>query len=172
MTFFDLILSLSVFAFVLAGLWFGLVHALGALIGMVLSVLIAGHYSAVGAFGTSNVARLLTFLIIMILVNRLIGVVFWIIEKIFKIVSVIPFLKTFNALLGGLLGFAEGVMVVGGGLYVAARYPVSTGFGGILAASQVGLWLLKAFGLLAPLLPQAIRSIQAVNIINLPGFSV
>jgi len=162
MTFFDLILSLAVFAFVLAGLWFGLVHALGALVGMILSVLVAGHYAAAGTFGTSNTARVLTFIIIMILVNRLIGLVFWIIEKIFKIVAVIPFLKTFNALLGGALGLIEGIMVVGGALYVAARYPVSSGFAGILSASQVGLWLLHAFGLFAPLLPQAIRSIQAV----------
>jgi hypothetical protein len=162
MTFFDLLLSLSVFAFVLAGLWFGLVHALGALTGMILSVLIAGHYSAIGAFGTSNVARLLTFVIIMILVNRLIGLVFWIIERIFKVVSIVPFLKSFNALLGGALGFLEGVMVVGGGLYVAARYPVSSAFAGILTTSQVGLWLLKAFGLLVPLLPHAIRSLKSV----------
>lgn len=162
MTFLDLILVLSVFAFVLAGLWFGLVHALGALVGMVLSVLVAGHYAAAGTFGTSNLARVVAFVLIMILVNRLIGLVFWIIEKIFKIVSVLPFLKTFNALLGGALGFLEGVLVVGGALYVAARYPVSAGFAGALSASQVGLWLLHAFGLFAPLLPQAIRQIQAV----------
>lgn len=162
MTFFDLILSLAVFAFVLAGLWFGLVHALGALIGLIFSVLIAGHYAAAGTFGTSNLARVLTFVILMILVNRLIGLIFWFIEKIFKVVSVIPFLKSFNALLGGALGFVEGVMVVGGGLYVAARFPVTTGFAGALSASKVGLWLVRAFGLLAPLLPPAIKSIQAV----------
>lgn len=162
MTFLDLILCLCVFAFVLAGLWFGLVHTLGALVGLVVSVLVAGHYAAAGTFGTSNIARLLTFIVITILVNRLIGVVFWIVEKIFKIVSVLPFLKTFNALLGGVLGLGEGIIVVGGALYVAARYPVSSGFASALGASQVGLWLLHAFGLFSPLLPQAIRSIQAV----------
>ena len=96
------------------------------------------------------------------LVNRLIGLVFWIIEKIFKIVAVIPFLKTFNALLGGLLGFLEGIVVVGGTLYIAARYPISASFGSVLAASHVGIWLLHAFGLFAPLLPQAVRQLQAV----------
>jgi len=169
MTFFDLILILGVFAFVLAGLWFGLIHALGALVGMVLSVLVAGRYydswghATSGIFfGNENLARVMMFLLLMILVNRLIGLVFWIIEKIFKIVAVIPFLKTFNALLGGLLGFFEGVMVVGGTLYIAARYPVSATFGTVLAASHVGIWLLHAFGLFAPLLPQAVRQIQAV----------
>ncbi|MEK7545441.1 MAG: CvpA family protein [Patescibacteria group bacterium] len=169
MTFFDLILVLGVFAFVLAGLWFGLIHALGALVGMVFSVLVAGRYydswghATSGIFfGNENLARVVMFLLLMILVNRLIGLVFWVIEKIFKIVAVIPFLKTFNAMLGGLLGFFEGVMVVGGALYIAARYPISASFGTVLAASHVGIWLLHAFGLFAPLLPQAVRQIQAV----------
>ena len=162
MTFLDLILILGVFAFVLTGLWFGLVHTLGALLGMVLSVLVAGHYAAAGTFGTSNLARVLTFIVIMILVNRLIGAVFWLIEKIFKVVSVIPLMKTFNAILGGILGFGEGIFVVGGALYIAARYPISADFGTALANSSVGIWLLQAFGLLAPLLPNAIENLKAV----------
>lgn len=162
MTFFDLILGLAVFAFVLAGLWFGLIHMVGALVGLVFSILIAGHYAAAGTFGTSNLARTLTFIVLMILVNRLIGLIFWVIAKIFRIVAVIPFLKTFNALFGGLLGLGEGILVIGGALYVAARYPVVSGFAGILSSSQVGLWLLHAFGTLAPLLPPAIRQVQAV----------
>ncbi len=169
MTFFDLILVISVFAFVLAGLWFGFIHALGALVGMVLSVLVAGRYydswghaTAGIFFGNENLARVVMFIVLMTLVNRLIGLVFWIIEKIFKIAAVVPFLKTFNALLGGLLGFFEGVIVVGGALYIAARYPISASFGTVLAASHVGIWLLHAFGLFAPLLPQAVRQIQSV----------
>jgi uncharacterized membrane protein required for colicin V production len=169
MTFFDLILVLSVFGFVLAGLWFGFIHALGGLVGMVLSVLVAGRYydgwgQAVAGvfFGNENLARVVMFLVLMILVNRLIGLVFWIVEKIFKIAAVIPFLKTFNALLGGMLGFLEGIIVVGGALYIAARYPISATFGQVLAASQFGVWLLHAFGLFAPLLPQAVRQIQSV----------
>lgn len=169
MTFFDLILVLGVFFFVLTGLWFGLIHTAGALVGMIISVLVAGRYydswgHAVSGvfFGNENLAKVIMFLVLMILVNRLIGIVFWIIERIFKVVSVIPFLKTFNSLLGGALGFLEGIVVVGGTLYIAARYPVSAVFGQVLAASQVGIWLLHAFGLFAPLLPQAVRTLQSV----------
>ena len=162
MTFLDLILALLVFGFVLAGLWFGFIHSLGALVGNVAGVLVAGHYAAAGTFGTSNLARVLTFLIVMILVNRIIGVVFWVIEKIFKIASVIPFLKTFNALLGGALGFLEGIVVIGGSLYIAARYPIGEAFSGALANSTIGLWLLKAFGLFAPLLPEIIRNLKSI----------
>lgn len=169
MTILDLILILSVFAFVLAGLWFGFVHALGAVIGMALSVLVAGrYYDSWGAgaaslfFGNENLARMVMFLVLMILVNRLIGIVFWLIEKIFKVVSVIPFMKTFNAILGGVLGFVEGVLVVGGALYIAARYPISAHFAEALSASNVGIWLLQAFGLLAPLLPEAVRQLKSV----------
>ncbi len=169
MTILDLLLILSVFAFVLAGLWFGFVHALGAVVGMVLSVLVAGRYydawgtAASGIFlGNVNLSRTIMFLVLMILVNRLIGILFWLIEKLFKIVSVIPFMKTFNAILGGVLGFVEGVLVVGGALYIAARYPISAHFASSLTASNVGLWLLQAFGILVPLLPEAVRQLKAV----------
>ncbi len=169
MTFLDLILILAVFAFVLAGLWFGLVHTLGALIGTVLSVLVAGRYydawgkAAAGIFfGNVNLSRTIMFVVIMILVNRLIGLVFWIIEKIFKVVSVIPLMKTFNSIFGGLLGFGEGVFVVGGALYIAARYPITATFGASLSNSSVGLWLLHAFGILVPLLPEAVKQLKSV----------
>ena len=162
MTFFDLILILIVFAFILAGLWFGFVHSLGALVGTIFGVLVAGRYAAAGTFGGSNVARVIAFLVIMILVNRLIGLVFWIIERIFKIVSVIPFMKTVNALAGGALGLLEGVFVVGGALYIAARYPVTQNFASVLAASSIGLWLIKAFGLFVPLLPEIIRNLKSI----------
>ncbi len=168
MTILDLLLVLSVFAFVLAGLWFGFVHALGAVVGTVLSVLVAGRYhgawgeAASGIFfGNANLARAVAFLAIMILVNRLVGIVFWLIEKLFKIASVIPFMKTFNAILGGLLGFVEGILLVGGALYIAARYPISERFVEALSASTVGIWLLRAFGLLAPLLPEAVRHLKS-----------
>lgn len=169
MTFFDLILVLIVFFFVLGGLWFGFIHTLGALIGTIFGVLVAGKYYDAWAhatqgifFGNLNLARVVMFFLIMILVNRLIGLVFWIIDRLFKIVSVIPFLKTFNRLFGGALGFLEGVIVVGGSLYIAARYPIGESFANILGGSGVALWLIKGFGLFAPLLPDIIRNLKSV----------
>jgi uncharacterized membrane protein required for colicin V production len=170
MTLLDLILILVILAFVLAGLWFGLIHSLGAVIGTVAGVAVAGHYAvpwgaaAKGFFlGNENLARVVIFFIVAVLVNRLIGVVFWIIEKIFKFVSIIPFMKTFEKLLGGALGFVEGVIVVGGALYLAARFPISASFASALAASTFGLWLVKIFGLFAPLLPEILRNIKNVS---------
>lgn len=169
MTFFDLILIIIVFGFVLAGLWFGLIQSLGALVGTIFGVLVAGKYYDAWAevtqgifFGNINLARVVMFFLIMILVNRLIGLIFWVIEKIFKIVSIIPFLKTFNRLFGGLLGLLEGIIVVGGSLYIAARYPIGENFGDVLGSSAVGLWLIKAFGLFAPLLPDIIRNLKSI----------
>jgi uncharacterized membrane protein required for colicin V production len=170
MTILDLILGLLVLAFVLAGLWFGLIHSLGAVVGTIVGVMVAGHYAvpwgaaAKGFFlGNENLARVVIFFVVMVLVNRLIGVVFWVIEKIFKFIAVIPFMKTFEKLLGGVLGFVEGVIVVGGALYVAARFPVSAGFASALAASKFGLWLVQVFGLFAPLLPDIIKNIKSVS---------
>jgi len=163
MTILDLILILSVFFFVLLGLWWGFIHALGGVVGTIFGVLVAGHYAARGAlFGESGLGRIITFLLLMIVVNRLIGLVFWVIEKLFKIVAIIPGLKTVEKLAGGALGFIEGVIVVGGALYQAARYPVGEAFSNALAASNLGQWLVGAFGLFAPLMPEIIRNLKSV----------
>ena len=164
MTFLDLILGLLLFGFMLGGLWFGLIHMIGAVVGLVASTLVAGHYASlpVTFLGSSNLARVGVFFIIMVLVNRVIGIIFWVIEKAFKIVAVIPFMKTFEKILGGVLGLAEGVVVFGGVLYLAARYPLSDTFSKALATSKLALWLIKAFGIFAPLLPAIIRNLKSI----------
>ena len=63
MTFLDLIVGLLLFGFVLAGLWFGLIHMIGAVVGTVAGTVVAGHYAAmpVTFFGTSNIGRVALF---------------------------------------------------------------------------------------------------------------
>lgn len=164
MTFLDLIVGLVLFGFVLAGLWFGLIHMIGAIVGTVAGTLVAGHYAALSStfLGSSNIARVGAFFIIMVLVNRLIGIVFWVVEKIFKIFAVIPFMKTFEKILGGALGLLEGIVVIGGAMYLAARYPLNETFSSALSVSKLSLALIKGFGLFAPLLPDIIRNLKSV----------
>ncbi|MBI4276405.1 CvpA family protein, partial [Candidatus Uhrbacteria bacterium] len=129
MSLFDLILAIVVFGFVLSGFWFGVIHALGAVVGLVLGAYVAGQWYEGWAqalawlfYGHDNVARIVIFMAIFTLVNRLVGLVFYILERIFKIISVVPFLKTINRLAGAALGFIEGVVVVGAALYLTSKY--------------------------------------------------
>lgn len=164
----DIILLIILGGFVLFGLWFGLIHTLGALLGTVVGALIAGHYYLPFAdwlgnfFGHTNTVKIISFIIIFVIANRLIGLIFYIIDKIFKIFSILPFLKTINRLAGAILGFLEGILIIGVSLYVASRYPLGDWFNNALTNSSVAHWLITVAKIITPLLPEVIRQLKSV----------
>lgn len=167
MILFDLILVLILGGFILFGLWFGLIHTLGSLIGVVVGSWIASNSYIYIAdkfswlWGTGNFTKLIIFIIIFIIVNRLVGLGFYLIEKVFNIISIIPFLKSINRLAGGLLGLAEGVLVLGTILFVASKYDL-----GVLteqmAQSEVIPYFLLATSILFPLFPEILKKVKSV----------
>jgi uncharacterized membrane protein required for colicin V production len=169
MTLLDLCLLITLGGFVLAGIWFGLVHMVGAFVGMFLGIWAAGVYQGaiadwlVNSFGwNANLSHVLAFMFIYALVARLAGVALWFVEKIFGFFTIIPFLKTFDRLLGAALGFLEGMIAVGLFIYFAARFPWNDSFAAALAASTYAPKFLAVGSTLAPLLPAAIRALKAV----------
>lgn len=155
--------------FVLFGLWFGFIHTLGALIGTIGGVFVASRlFEPIAqwihgiAGGSLNFERVVAFLLILTIVDRLIGLAFWFVEKMFNFLTIIPFLKTINRLLGGLLGFVEGVLVIGLTLYFASRYPFPP-VGEYIASSGFATWLINAASVLVPLIPAAIRAIRTTT---------
>lgn len=169
MTIIDISLLVLLGGFILAGFWFGVIHMIGSLLGLVFGALIAGRYYAGAASwaapflgGNTNLAGILMFFLIFVLVNRLVGVLFLVVDKVFKIVAIIPFLKTFNRLLGALFGLIEGTLVLGLAVYFAGRLPVNASFELALRASQVAKALNVIGTLLAPLLPKALQALQSV----------
>ena len=169
MTLLDLILVLIVFFFIFSGFWFGFIHTLGSLVGTVAGVLVAGHYfesfsAKLGglAMGNTGVAKVVAFIIIFLLVSRLVGFVFWLINRLFNIIAKIPLIKSFNRIGGGILGFAEGVIVTGIALVIAGKYLTATWFMDAVVASSVAQWLLKYGQVLVPLLPTSVQDVRGL----------
>lgn len=165
----DLVLLVTLAGFILSGFWFGIIHMVGSLVGLLVGAWAAGHYyEALAQFGAPwiggnlNLARVLAFLLIFIVVNRLFGVIVNLAEKIFKIISIIPFLKTFNRLLGAAFGLIEGTLVLGLVVFFASRFPFTAAFEMALRSSQLAKALYSVGAVLAPLLPQAVRAVQSV----------
>ncbi len=157
-TLLDVILLLAVFGFSLFGLWFGLIHTLGTLIGTVIGAAIAGQLYA---FVPGELASILSFVGITFAVARLVGMGTALIEKIFHIISILPFLKTINRLGGGIFGFVEGVLFVGIVLIVASRYNLGPWFTNAMTQSKVAPPLVDAAKILLPLLPVALKQLQS-----------
>lgn len=167
MSLFDLILLLAMFGFMLFGLFFGLIHSIGSLIGVIVGAWVAGHfYEGVShwfmPFMNDDWARIVAFLVILIVINRVIGFIFWIAEFILKKFTALPFIKGINRLLGFFMGFVEGVLVIGMILYTASRLTESFWLRQILQDSNVAPWFVKSASLLLPLIPEALKKVESI----------
>lgn len=168
MSIFDIALLIIIGGFALFGLWFGLIRTLGSLIGTVVGVYVAGRFYEslanwiINFTGWSqNHVKVIIFIVAFLIITRLVGFVFWIIEKVFSIFTKLPFLHGIDKILGMVLGALEGIVVVGVSLFFIARFPISSVFMDGLANSRVAPPLVKIASILVPLLPEALRVLRS-----------
>lgn len=158
---FDIILIIILAGFVLKGFRLGLIEGIGSLIGIIVGLLVAANYYVGLAdslewvfMGSQTVAQIICFLLIFIVVNRLIATIFWIFDKMFKIIAIIPFLKTFNRLLGAALGFIEGVFVIGIVLHLLVNLTQGVYWDNKVEESKAASIFQGATSIIVPLIPK------------------
>ncbi len=159
-SFFDLILILVLFAFGLFGFWFGLLHALGSLLGTVVGAVIASRYYTL--WGDSNTTKVIAFIILYAVASRLTSFVFVAIEKFFKVAKFIPGVAIINRVAGAALGLAEGMIAAGVVLYFVQKFPLGS-LAGLIASSPTAEFLIWVGGVVIPLFPEVLRQAQSVG---------
>lgn len=170
MSYFDIGLLIVLLGFVANGLAKGLIRLLGQVVGLIIASYAASHfYLTFYEWGKDMVnfgdgtEKFLSFIILFILVSSVIGAVFIVIEKIFNLISIIPFTKLINRLLGGALGLLEGSLSLGLILFVAARYTwIDSLLGNQLIASKVAPALIKVATIIMPFLPDALKALKSI----------
>jgi len=169
MSFFDIILLIIIAGFGLFGLFFGLIQTLGSLAGTVLGVFLAYRFFMPVSDWVINhttwdesVSRFVIFIIVFIVINRLVGLVFWGLAKLVSLVTKLPFMSSTNRLLGLVFGLFEGAVVLGAIFYFVARFPIGEGFMTMLDSSRVAPQLVKLAGIFIPLIPEAVQKLDTV----------
>lgn len=169
MSLFDIILIIIIAGFGLFGLFFGLIHTVGSLAGTVLGIYLAYRlYAPVSDWlinhttWDDNIARVVIFVVVFIIINRLVGLIFLGIAKLLSVVTRLPFINSTNRLLGMAFGLLEGAVVLGAIFYFIVRFPVGDKFMDALAVSQVAPPLVNLAGVFIPLIPEAIQKIDSV----------
>ncbi len=166
----DVVLLLILAGFVFYGLFFGLIKTVGSLAGVVVGAWGAGRLYLIVfdwakslAFGHDDWGKVISFIICFVVINRLVGLLFALLDRTFNLISIIPFLKTINRLGGALLGFIEGGLVLGLMLFVIGRYPLAANLAApFLAKSQLTPFLLQFTEVLKPLLPELLKQLKSV----------
>jgi uncharacterized membrane protein required for colicin V production len=161
----DVALLLIICSFVCFGLFFGFVHTLGSLVGTILGIflstrLVGPAYDAFGfLFGGGAVGKIFMFVIIFLLVSRIVGILFWLIEKFFGIFGLIPFASVINRALGAAFGLIEGIIFVGVVIFFVMQYVPDNVVQATLAESIVAKYLLALVAALQILFPAAAQTV-------------
>lgn len=127
----NLILILVLLAFAAGGWRSGFVQTLGHFIGAILGFLVArAWYSFIGSIllhvlpVRPGIASFIAFVLIFIAVERIVGILTAIADKVLKILTHLPFLNTIQRLLGAFLGFLEGIVFIGSSAYVILQFRI------------------------------------------------
>jgi uncharacterized membrane protein required for colicin V production len=172
---FDMLLIVSAFGFVWGGFFGGLIQAIGGVVGALVGEIIASRYYGTFADliaplfnGNEILAKVVAFVLLFLLVARLVGAIFWFVNKIFHFIAIIPGLKLLNKLGGAVFGFIEASFFIGITLQFIVRLPITAGFAEALSNSQVANYFLAVTGWLVPLFPKIIKSAQDATKTVLP----
>lgn len=169
MTPLDITLLVILAGFVASGFATGFVQSLGAIIGLFVGAFFAGQlYPTVAKVilpwvsGGQNVADIVGFIIVFIVISQVVGFVFRTLNMLFKFITLIPGIKFLDHLLGALLSLIQGVIFLGLILAFASRLPL-TSFGiDVMNRSQLAPPLIAIGGWLIVFLPGAIKQAQSI----------
>lgn len=165
---FDIILLVIIGGFGVAGFMFGFIHTFGSLLGTVFGVYLASRYYdiladlLIGILGWGgNGIRFVMFVIAFLIINRLVGLLFWFISKTLKLAATLMMLNIVNRILGVLFGIFEGVVTIGIAIYFIDKYPLSQKLMEMIVTSDVAPYTLKVANMLLPLLPKAMQVLKS-----------
>ena len=167
MSLFDIILLCVIGGFALFGVWFGLVHTLGSLVGTVVGVYLASRWYAPLADWlihftgwTGNFPRVAIFILSFLIINRLIGFGFHLLDKALSIVTRLPFISSIDRILGFAFGVVEGFIVLGITFYFINKFPLGPQFMAAFSASKIAPYCLSVSSILWPLIPEGLKILK------------
>jgi membrane protein required for colicin V production len=160
----DFILIGIILLFAYLGFRRGFLQTLGSLLGIIVASIVAGRfYLWLGdLFGGSNFSKVLAFILVFALIIKLISLVFWALGKIFQVIAVIPFLQTFERVLGGVLGLTEGILILTVLTFFTTRYPFNDWLTSQMKDSVVVGILLAISYIFLPLLPEGLKKLKSI----------
>ncbi len=146
---FNVVLVLALLAFVGLGLKDGFIVGMGRVFGTVVGFLAArAWYAAVAKmlfFLPDSWAKIVAFMLIFVLVTRILGWIFSALDKTYKFLAKLPFMKSANSLLGGVLGFVEGLVIIGGAVWFVRVFSIPAFLVNYANNSGVASWVFWSF---------------------------
>ncbi len=167
MNFLDIVLLTIVFGFVWGGWWSGFIQSIGGIVGVFIGEIVAGRYYEKFAdvvapvfAGNSIASKIFAFVLLFLLVTKLVAAIFWLVNKMFNLIAILPGMKFANRVGGAVFGCIEASLFIGISLQFLVRLPISSSFAQFIDRSLIAGYALSITGWLVPLLPGVIKQAQ------------
>ncbi len=167
MSLFDIVLLCIIGGFGLFGLWFGLISTLGSLVGTVVGVYLASRWYVpvaqwlIKTTGWSgNFSKVIVFILAFLIINRLVGFAFHLLDKALSILTHLPFIHSLDRLLGLVFGIFEGIIVLGITFFFINKFPLTPKFMTAFSTSKIASYCVSVASILWPLIPDALKSLK------------
>jgi len=182
----DIIILVILCTFFVIGFTRGLIKQVGSLVGYFVALWAASHYYGVVAdyikkglsgwqpFLAGPLSVLVGFIGAYIIAAFLWHLLINLIDGLFRIFSIVPFLNMTNRLGGAAIGLVEGILLLSALAYVVLNFPLSQEYTDMLRKSATVPILEQVSGIVKPLLPSLAAGSQGVlnSIPGLPGQSL
>ena len=164
----DYVLLAILAYFLIWGFRKGFAHAAASIIGIIVAVVLASRYFEelaqiaapyIRLEDNINLARIIVFIALLILINRLIV---FLAAALLKTLSILPLVGFFNSVLGAVAGVLEGALFLGLIIYFAGKFPFGSIVEKFLIDSQVAPILLSVVSFIQPFIPEALRRIEGL----------
>jgi uncharacterized membrane protein required for colicin V production len=136
--------------FIISGFYYGFIRTVGSLIGLIggiiSGVLVLRWIDSIWSISDHPIWQIILFLLISGVISQLIGWIFELIDRAYKLLSIIPFLTGINKLLGGIVGVIEAFIIISGIIYYAQTYLGEGILKTAILDSQITTWLASASG--------------------------
>lgn len=112
---FDIVALVMLLLGVVHGWKAGFIVMIGNLLSLILGIVASAYVSTwlASNWGLSGIGAVVAFIVVALVVAKLLRIVVWLIDKVWKVISIIPFLGPLNRLLGVAVGVIEaGVLIV------------------------------------------------------------
>ncbi len=161
----DTLIFIILASFFLFGFVRGFIKELGAVLGFFISVWAAGAFYQHQVpyvkpllkeypLAADPLSIALSYIGLYIGASIFFHIVVRLLDQIFRIFSFIPFLKTANRILGGLVGFIEGLLLLSFLVLVIIQIPVFPKTKDVFEKSVFIPWLNKVGVIIKPLIPE------------------
>lgn len=179
----DIVILVILCTFFVMGFTRGLIKQVGSLVGYFVALWAASHYYMPVADyikkGLSGWQPLLAgplSIVVGFLGAYIIAAFLWhllinLVDGVFRLFSIVPFLNMTNRLGGAAIGLVEGVLLLSALAFVVLNFPLSREFSDKLRKSALVPVLEQVSGLVKPLLPSIVQNGQGLfnSIPGLPG---